>query len=184
MWIAVCVIGAWFGFANPLIQIPLLVLAFPLALCVLGLQADTPRSAFKSGYLAGALAYASCVYWVSIPVHDFGGIPWILAAPCPLLLGAYLGLYPGCFSLAVRFAKGRLPWPLLVIFCGCLWGSARISAGLDIYRISLVRTAGGFCSLDVRHSGTFHCRQLWPVRVLCFMRIADRTGNSIRDQPD
>ncbi len=122
VWIACCVIGAWFGFANPLLQLPLLVLAFPLGLSVLGLRASTPRSAFKSGYLAGLLAYAGCVYWVSIPVHDFGGLPWILAAPCPLLLGAFLGLYPGAFCLAARWARDRLSWPLLALFCGALWG--------------------------------------------------------------
>lgn len=122
LWVACSVAGAWFGFANPLVQLPLLVLAFPFGLSVLGLKADTPRKAFKSGYLTGVLAYASCIYWVSIPVHNFGGVPWILAAPCPLLLGAYLGLYPACFCLAVRFARDRLPWPLLALFGGCSWG--------------------------------------------------------------
>ncbi len=121
-WGACCVLGAWFGFANPLLQLPLLVLAFPLGLSVLALRAASPRGAFKSGYLAGLLAYAGCIYWVSIPVHDFGGMPWILAAPCPLLLGAFLGLYPGAFCLAARLAKDRLPWLLLAVFCGALWG--------------------------------------------------------------
>lgn len=50
------------------------------------------RLALRSG---GGLA---CLYWLAIPVHDFGGLPWALAAPCPLLMGAYIGLYGGLFA--------------------------------------------------------------------------------------
>lgn len=116
-------LGAWLGFANPLAHLPALVLLLPGALAWIGLHADTPRLAFRQGWRAGWLAYAGSLYWVALPVHDFGPLPWFLAAPCPLLLAAVLGLYPALFSLGLRLAGRDLSWPLLGLFAAGLWGS-------------------------------------------------------------
>jgi apolipoprotein N-acyltransferase len=122
------VIGAWIGFANPLYHFPPLALLFPAALGHAALGADNAGGAFKRCWLMGAAAYAACLYWVAIPGHDFGGLPWVLAAPCPVLLGLYLGLYPGFFGLGLRLCRG-LPPILLGLFAACLWASLEMLRG-------------------------------------------------------
>jgi apolipoprotein N-acyltransferase len=116
-----CILGAWFGFANPVYQVPLLVLLFPAALTALGREAKRPRDALFRGWLAGMLAFSACLYWVAFPVHHFGPLPWLLAGTCPLLLGVYFGLYTGVFTLAVQWAGNRLSWLLLAPYAGILW---------------------------------------------------------------
>lgn len=115
-------LGAWLGFANPLLHLPPLVLLFPGALAWIGLKAETPRLAFRWGWMAGLAGYAGGLYWVALPIHDFGPLPWVLAAPCPLLLAAVLALYPALFSLGLRLAGRDLSWPLLAVFAAGLWG--------------------------------------------------------------
>ncbi len=117
----ICILGAWFGFANPVYQVPLLVLLFPAALTAIALEADSPRDALFHGWLAGTLAFSACLYWVAIPVHHFGPLPWVISASCPLLLGVYFGLYTGVYTLAVQWAGKRLHWFLLAPFAGFLW---------------------------------------------------------------
>ena len=116
-----CILGAWLGFANPVYQIPVLVLVYPAALASLGLQAKTHKQALFRGWLAGMLAASACLYWIALPVHDFGPLPWLLAATCPLLVGVYFGLYTGIFSLAVHWAGNRLSWIFLAPFAGAIW---------------------------------------------------------------
>ena len=45
--------------------------------------------------LSGALAlpgYAASLYWLAIPVHDHGGLPWVLALPCPRAIWGCCGM--------------------------------------------------------------------------------------------
>jgi apolipoprotein N-acyltransferase len=115
-------LGAWLGFANPLLHLPLLVLLFPGALAWIGLNAGTPRLAFRWGWVAGLASYAGSLYWISLPIHDYGPLPWILAVPCPVLLAAVIALYPAVFSWGLRKFGRDLPWPLLALFAAGLWG--------------------------------------------------------------
>jgi len=116
-----CILGAWLGFANPVYQIPVLVLMFPAALASLGLEAKGRKDAFFRGWLAGMLASSASLYWIAIPVHNFGPLPWVLAATCPLLVGVYCGLYTGTFTLGVHWAGYRLSWIFLAPFAGIIW---------------------------------------------------------------
>ena len=116
-----CLLGAWFGFANPVFHLPVLVLLFPATLTALGLETESRRQAMLRGWLAGTLAFSACLYWVAIPVHDFGPLPWLLSATCPLLLGVYFGLYTGVYTLAVQWAGNRLSWLLLAPYAGLIW---------------------------------------------------------------
>ncbi|MEW5772629.1 MAG: apolipoprotein N-acyltransferase, partial [Thermodesulfobacteriota bacterium] len=108
-------LGAWLGFANPVLHLPPLVLLFPGALAWIGLNAETPRLAFRWGWLAGLAGYAGSLYWIALPIHDYGPLPWILAAPCPALLASVLALYPALFSLGLRLAGRDLAWPVLAL---------------------------------------------------------------------
>jgi len=122
-------LGAFFGFANPLYHFPPLALALPAALSVIARRSPSPKAAFRQCWLAGFLSYGLTLYWVAIPVHDYGGLPWILAAPCPALLGLYMGLYPGLFGFFLNMARG-LSWPLLGLLAGSLWASLELARGV------------------------------------------------------
>ncbi|NJB66737.1 apolipoprotein N-acyltransferase [Desulfobaculum xiamenense] len=122
-------IGAWTGFANPVFQAPYLSLLFPAGIALAGFSATTPAGAFRRGLFAGTLAYGGCLYWVALPVHDYGNLPWLLAAPCPVLLGLYCGLYAGLFALGMRMVRYRLPWLLTGVFAACLWAALEALRG-------------------------------------------------------
>lgn len=125
--LALC--GAWFGQANPVAHVPGAILLFPVCLAWQALRAPSPRQAFYWGWICGSLCFAACLYWIFIPVHVHGGLPWILALPCPLLVGMYLGLYSGVFCALVHWLDKRLPAFLLAIAAGLLWGSLEMAQG-------------------------------------------------------
>ncbi len=127
--IVLAVGGAWFGHPNPLLHVPPVVLLFPAGLCILAARATGPRQAFTLGWLTGSLAFTACLYWVALPVHNYGFLPWILAAPCPMLLSMVLGLFTGLFTLGLHLTKGRLPWPLQALYAGVLWGALELLRG-------------------------------------------------------
>jgi len=119
--VILCVAGTWLGFANPVLHLPPLVLTLPIVLGWLALQARSLKQAFIQGWTASSAAYAACLYWVSIPVHVYGSLPWVAALPCPVLLGLYLGLYAGLFCLVLSWAASRLHWTLLCFLAWTLW---------------------------------------------------------------
>ncbi len=111
----------WLAFANPLLQLPPLVLVWPLGLVHLALNAPKPGFAFRRGWLAGILVCSACLYWLAFPVKDYTSLPLVLALPVPVLLGSYLGLYSAVFCLCIYWARFRLSWFSLGLFAGLLW---------------------------------------------------------------
>ncbi len=111
---------SWFGFGNPIYHLPLLVFILPCVFIYIGLKYE-PRDAFSKSWIVGILAYSIYLYWVVIPVHYYGYLPWILSIWCPILLGIYLGLYVAIFSFFISTFKKDLPWLFLGIFAGSLW---------------------------------------------------------------
>ncbi|SKA71819.1 apolipoprotein N-acyltransferase [Desulfobaculum bizertense] len=126
---AMCCIGAWFGFANQIQHQPFLVLFLPAGLALLGMGAKSIGKAFRHGLIAGALAYAGAMYWVAFPIHDYGNLPWVLAVPCPILLGLYCGLYAGFFSACLHWGEKRLPALIAGLFAICLWSGLEAVRG-------------------------------------------------------
>lgn len=114
---------SFFGFANPVWHIPLAALALPGGLYCIAVGSPNQYAAFVRGLLTGGLAYAACLYWVAVPVHDYGLLPWALAAPCPALLGLAMGGYAGIFTMLARLVGQRLPVVLAVLAAGVLWGA-------------------------------------------------------------
>lgn len=125
--LALC--GAWFGQANPVAHVPGAILIFPACLAWQAMQAATIRQAFTWGWVCGGLCFAACLYWIFIPVHVYGGLPWLLALPCPILVGMYLGLYSGIFSALTHWLGRRLPAFPLAVAAGLLWGSLEMAQG-------------------------------------------------------
>ena len=121
--------GAFFGFANPVLRLPWMVLLFPLGLILLALRAKSPTRAFTWGWAAGSFAYGLGLYWVVIPVHTYGNLPLLLALPCPVLLGMYLGLFTGLFCWLLHRASPHLPWPLAGLFAASAWALLELARG-------------------------------------------------------
>lgn len=94
--------GLFFGFPNPFIHLPFLVLLYPATLCLLALRSSTNGIAFRCGWITGLLGASCSLYWVAIPLHNVGGFPWVLAIPCSIILGIYIGLYGGIFCLVAK----------------------------------------------------------------------------------
>lgn len=129
VWGAVGALGLWLGFPNPVLHLPLLVLLYPVALMMLGIHAPRPRVALRYGWLTGIVGASAALYWIAVPLHNVGGIPWPLAAPCAMALGAYVAFYGGLFSLAAHALRHHQP---------CIRG---LELGLIWYFLELVRGA-------------------------------------------
>ena len=121
-------IGAWFGFANPWVHFPPAVLLLPAALILAASRAHGIGHAFRTGLLTALPGYAATLYWLAIPVHDHGGLPWALALPCPVLVGIVPAAYAGIFCVAMYLIRKRLHTTLAVMTGGLLW------AGLELAR--------------------------------------------------
>lgn len=121
--------GAFFAFANPVARFPLLVLLFPWCLARLARTGESPRRAFRLGWLCGTLAASASLYWIALPVHDYGFLPWVLAAACPVAMGCVLGLYTGAFCWALAKTSrvfGPMQWGM---FAGLAWLSLETLKG-------------------------------------------------------
>lgn len=95
--------GAWY------LQLIALALLFAVV------ESATPRLAARVGALFGFGWFASGLWWLHISMHQFGGIPWLLAALAVALLAAILSAYYAlALGLTARLvAAGR--WRLLAL---------------------------------------------------------------------
>lgn len=100
--------GLWLGFPNPLLQVPVMALLYPLALLELGRAAPSWRRAFRNGLGCGILGCSACLYWISVPIHDFGYLPWAVAVPTAISLGCYLALYSAVFTAGMHWGSRNL----------------------------------------------------------------------------
>ena len=98
MLMAMGSLGLFFGTANNILHIPFAVLLYPAALYIAALRSSSP---FRLGWLIGVPGAAAALYWIAVAAHLYGGFPWLLAAPCSILLGIYVSLWGGLFSWLV-----------------------------------------------------------------------------------
>ncbi len=98
-------LGLVLGFPNPVMHLPAAALLYPAALALLGLRAQNASAALRAGWLAGLSGSSAALYWLTVPVREVGGLPWALAVPCALAVGAYVGLFGGFFSLCARLLR-------------------------------------------------------------------------------
>ncbi len=127
--ILLTLISTWFGFSNPVYHLPLTVLVFPAALVWISLNSLSASQTWKSSWLAAGIAYAACLYWIYVPVHYYGGLPWWISLACPILTGLYLGLYPSIFSLAIYWNKDLFNWFWMGLFAGFTWACLEFLRG-------------------------------------------------------
>ncbi|WP_043630886.1 apolipoprotein N-acyltransferase [Desulfovibrio sp. TomC] len=147
------VAGAWLGLANPVFRLPFLILLLPAALAYVAVYAPTPRGAAKAAYWIGALSASASLYWTCLPIHNFGGIPWILALPVPILMGLVLGLYTAALALALRFGAKRLPPWLFVPYCAAAWTVMEMARGVLLTGFPWLTLAAAFSPWPVAIQG-------------------------------
>ena len=120
---AVALAGAcalWLGFPNDLASLPPLVLLWPVALAWLGVNAPDRGAALRRGWLCHLAGGTAALYWLTLPVHNVGGLPWALAVPCALFIAACLALAGSLFALAAHELRRRPPW-LWAVVLGLCW---------------------------------------------------------------
>jgi apolipoprotein N-acyltransferase len=111
---------AWVALAPLLLAIP---------------SAPDGRSAFRRGYVAGAVSSAGLVYWTEITVVQYGGLPLVVGLIVMTLLCLALALFPSLFAWMVwrwtrRFgAAGLLLAPLA-------WVTIEILRAHTLFRFS------------------------------------------------
>lgn len=128
--VLIAMVSAGLGYANPLLHLPAAVLGFPLALGLIAFSAKTPRTALKSGWMAGTAACLAVMYWIAYPVGVYGDIPWALALPCPVLVSMFIGTYFGIYSWILSYASRTMQPFLLCLFSGLLWTSMEQAQGV------------------------------------------------------
>ncbi len=131
--------GLFFGHPNPLVHIPALALGTPFCLYWLGQGAPSRKAAFLRGWLSGLIGLCSTLYWLALPIHEVGGLPYVLAAPCVVLLSMYLACYPALFSLASQGLDRTFARPddagfsvrglLAPLCCGLAYGGLEVTCG-------------------------------------------------------
>jgi apolipoprotein N-acyltransferase len=149
--------GMFAGLPNPFWQNSFLVLLVPAALYAIAWHVRSASAAFRLGWLASGAGAAAAVYWVAYPVHVYGMLPWPLAVPCALLLGAWIGLFGAVFScimhLLVRpYSRGTLPlfWQNALLLCtaaGCLWGILEWFRGIFLTGFPWATLASAFVAV-------------------------------------
>jgi len=111
MWMSLLLSGAsgvllTLGFPKIGLHSLAWVALVPLLLAV---RDRTGREAFGLGWFCGLIHYLGTLYWITIAVHQFGGVPQSLAIVVLVLLCGYVALYVGVFALVARTWQAH-PW--------------------------------------------------------------------------
>jgi len=109
---SVAAFGDWHLFPLPIAALA--------ALCWLWAREPAPRAAAALGFAFGAGLFLVGWSWVYVSLHDFGGMPWPLAALATLLVCLYLALFPA----AVGYVQAWLASPpavRLMVVVPALW---------------------------------------------------------------
>ncbi len=118
----------------------------------------TYRAVFLWGWFSGILFYLFTIYWVTIAMHTYGGMPEWLSLLVLLLLSTYLGLYTGIFGLIISYICKIFKPPYLILFAPSLWVT------LEYIRAHILT---GFPWASMGYS---------QYRILPFIQISDITG--------
>ena len=100
--------------------LPGLVLLLPPLLALTGLRAHTAGQALRTGWLSCWAGHVAALYWLALPIHNVGGLPWALAVPCAVFVAGCLSSAGGLFACAA-FALRRRPPLVLAALLGLCW---------------------------------------------------------------
>ncbi len=102
------------GFAPfHLFPLPFVTLPF-----LLFQRAASPRRAAWIGFLWGLGFFLAGVSWVYVSMHDFGGMPAVVAALATLFFCAYLALFPALAGWLFSYLRSDILWRDTLLFAG------------------------------------------------------------------
>jgi apolipoprotein N-acyltransferase len=126
-------VAALFGAATVLGFAPFRLFPLPIitlaALAWLWRRAPRSRDAALQGFCFGLGEFLAGVSWVYVSLHDFGGMPLLLAGALTLLFCAYLALYPALIGYAYRALAARSEMAALIAL-PALWTMAEWVRGM------------------------------------------------------
>jgi apolipoprotein N-acyltransferase len=98
--LALLLLGAFsvFGFA-PFYFYPASILSL-VGLFYFWHLSATPKQAAYAGFIYGLGLFGAGIYWIYISLHEFGGMPGLMAALATFLLCAFLSLFPAAVGAA------------------------------------------------------------------------------------
>ena len=88
-----------------------------------------PRAAAWLGFSFGCGFFVAGIGWIYVAMHDFGGMPMVLAVPATLLFAAFFALFPalaGFMQARIAVSDGQrlvLLMPALWVLCEWLRGT-------------------------------------------------------------
>lgn len=95
-----------------LFPVPILALA---AAALLWQEASRPALAALYGFTFGLGLFGTGVSWVYVSLHDFGGMPAMVAGLTTLVFCTWLALYPALVAWLLRAAALPAAWSLLLL---------------------------------------------------------------------
>ncbi len=75
---------------------------------------------FLLGFLSGIVSFLGILYWITVAVHTYGNVPFLVSILILLLLVIYLSTYMGMFALLSRLIHSRLGFRM-IIFAPFVW---------------------------------------------------------------
>ncbi|MBQ9406196.1 MAG: apolipoprotein N-acyltransferase [Desulfovibrio sp.] len=120
LWYTIIVLSMWLGFPNDVLHLPFMVLLWPLGLTFLGQSAANRLSALREGWLCSLSGGICTLYWLSLPIHNVGGLPWLPSMACALVISACITASGGIFSLGAYVLRRQSAW-MQAVLLGLLW---------------------------------------------------------------
>lgn len=100
----------------------------------------TCRQAALWGVAAGTLYHLLLIYWVTISMETYGGLPPLVSWPALILLALYMALYFGLFTLLISWSWGKTAF---------IWLAPALWVALDYCRAVFLT---GFPWMDLGYS--------------------------------
>jgi apolipoprotein N-acyltransferase len=120
-WILPLLTGILYTLSFPAFDLPFLAW-FSLVPLLIAVRRSGSLEAFWIGFRSGGILFAGLVYWVTLSMARYGGIPWPATLPVLVLLAAYLAVYIAGFSALLVWIRSRIPFPSLIL-APVLWTS-------------------------------------------------------------
>ena len=84
-------------------------------------RSETMRQTFWGAWMYGLGGFVVGLYWLTISMHQYGGMPLGMAVIALVLLSAYLAIFPGMAACVARIASKQSHAPLAHVLA---WASA------------------------------------------------------------
>ena len=81
--------------------------------------ADSPKQAFRIGWVFGLGFFLAGVSWIYVSLHTFGAMPLPLAAAATLLFCAFLALFPAAAGYVVARSRRSIAVKLMLVAPAC-----------------------------------------------------------------